>query len=137
MKTNEDRITEFNIIHNFKYDYSLMDYKHSKEKIIILCPIHGPFEQLPYSHLMGKGCPNCVGRNRSHEEFIKLSNIVHGQYTYPEKYINSITKIKIHCKKDTHGDFLQTPHSHLNGRGCPKCQGVGKTHHDFVYQANK
>ena len=28
-------------------------------------------------------------------------------------------KIKIICKK--HGDFKQTPGSHLNGSGCPKC----------------
>jgi very-short-patch-repair endonuclease len=34
-------------------------------------------------------------------------------------YIDSKTKVDIICPK--HGKFYQTPHNHLNGRGCPKC----------------
>lgn len=35
-------------------------------------------------------------------------------------YINNHTKVRIICPK--HGEFLQTPNSHLSGKGCPKCQ---------------
>lgn len=46
-------------IHNFKYDYSLVDYKTSEECVEIICPIHGTFPQLPKSHMAGKGCRDC------------------------------------------------------------------------------
>jgi len=42
-----------------KYDYSKVDYKHSKSKVVIICPIHGEFEQNPNNHLHGQGCPKC------------------------------------------------------------------------------
>jgi len=35
------------------------------------------------------------------------------------KYVNSYTKVTILCKK--HGAFLQSPRSHLSGRGCKQC----------------
>lgn len=46
-------------IHGGKYDYSLADYKRSDSKIKIICPIHGMFEQLAFSHLAGAGCQKC------------------------------------------------------------------------------
>lgn len=46
-------------IHGDKYDYSLVDYKHSQKKIKIICPEHGIFEQTPNNHLKGEGCPHC------------------------------------------------------------------------------
>ena len=52
-------IEKANKIHNNKYDYSMMNYKHSKEKVCIICPIHGEFWQKPYKHLSGQGCPIC------------------------------------------------------------------------------
>jgi hypothetical protein len=46
------------------------------------------------------------------------------QYDYSKvEYKNTTTKVIITCKE--HGDFLQTPKSHLNGCGCPEC-GKGK-----------
>jgi hypothetical protein len=42
-------------------------------------------------------------------------------YNYSKvNYINSFTKVLITCP--IHGDFEQTPSSHLSGRGCPKCK---------------
>lgn len=52
-------------IHNGKYDYSLVDYKGSLEKVKIICPIHGVYEQVAMYHLAGNGCPAC---NESHME---------------------------------------------------------------------
>ena len=42
------------------------------------------------------------------------------KYDYSKvKYVNSYTKVCIICKE--HGEFWQTPGSHLNGSGCKKC----------------
>ena len=48
-----------NKIHKNVYDYSTTDYKSSKKKVCIICPIHGEFKQIPNSHLRGHGCPKC------------------------------------------------------------------------------
>jgi len=54
-------------------------------------------------------------------DVIQKFNQVHGnRYDYSKvEYLGSQTKIIIICSD--HGEFLQIPNSHLNGRGCPKC----------------
>ena len=39
--------------HNGIYDYSLVDYNGSYEKVKIICEQHGIFEQAPFKHLSG------------------------------------------------------------------------------------
>lgn len=46
-------------IHSNNYDYSKTNYIRSKEKVLIICPEHGYFYQMPYNHLLGKGCKKC------------------------------------------------------------------------------
>ena len=46
-------------IHNDKYDYSLSNFKRTKDKIKIICPTHGLFEQILNNHMRGNGCPLC------------------------------------------------------------------------------
>lgn len=48
-----------NEVHNNYYDYSKVNYINSETKVIIICPIHGEFEQTPSNHLRGQGCPGC------------------------------------------------------------------------------
>ena len=61
--TNKLFVERAILIHNEKnYDYSKVEYVNSKNKIKIICPIHGEFEQLPHSHLRGSGCPKCFGK---------------------------------------------------------------------------
>lgn len=126
MKKNkiEKFIEDSQIIHNYKYDYSKVFYKNgSKEKITIICNIHGEFEQLPSTHLRGCGCPKCKGRNKTNIEFINKSIDVHGdKYTYEKvNYVNTTTKVVIMCTK--HGYFKQKPYHHIEGQGCPLCSG--------------
>jgi very-short-patch-repair endonuclease len=54
-----DFIDRSNEIHNFKYDYSLSEYKNIRTKVIIICKEHGNFKQIPKNHLNGQGCPRC------------------------------------------------------------------------------
>ena len=60
-------------------------------------------------------------KKRTTEEFIELARQVHGdKYDYSKTvYLNKRSKVIITCP--IHGDFEQNAHSHLNGRGCPKC----------------
>lgn len=46
--------------HGEKYDYSLVNYTHSREKVSIICSKHGVFNQEAFSHYsLGQGCPRC------------------------------------------------------------------------------
>jgi hypothetical protein len=66
-------IKEANKIHGGKYDYSQVDYKKSIEKVIIICPIHGGFEQSPNSHVSHMaGCKQCI--NKSEGQLIEFLN---------------------------------------------------------------
>ena len=54
-------------------------------------------------------------------DFIIKSKKIHGdEYDYSKvEYTNSHKQVCIICKK--HGEFWQTPNSHLNGCGCKEC----------------
>ena len=126
--TTKECIKKFKKIHGKKYNYSKVLYKFIKEKVEIICPIHGPFFQTPFNHLQGKGCKLCgyivVSKKQSSniKEFIKKAKKIHkNKFDYSNvNYINNTTKVKITCKK--HGPFFQTPNNHLQGNGCLKCQ---------------
>jgi len=57
-KTTEIFIEQAIQKHGNKFDYSKVDYKHGREKVIIICKIHGEFEQTPEKHLKN-GCQKC------------------------------------------------------------------------------
>lgn len=114
-------------VHNNFYDYSKVKYKNNISKVIITCTKHGDYEQQPQHHLNGNGCSKCsVDNSRDNiSNFIKKANKVHFyKYDYTQsKYVSARVKIKIMC--NFHGEFLQTPNSHLNGSGCPTCSKNG------------
>lgn len=114
-------------IHGDKYDYTSTTYVRAKDKVTIRCPKHGDFQQIPYSHMAGKGCIKCRGESTSKlktlnvADFVMISNKVHGhRYSYAKsKYSSSKSKITVTCH--THGDFEQEAGSHMRGTGCPSC----------------
>lgn len=55
-------------IHGDKYDYSMVNYIGTNKCVKIICKKHGIFNQIPNSHLNGKGCPIC--KNSKGENFI-------------------------------------------------------------------
>jgi len=117
-------IDEYRKAHGNKYDYSLVDLREKKIKII--CPIHGLFEQNKFSHKK-YGCWRCSVEYRASiqslgkDDFVKKSVGIHGdKYDYSlVKYKNNNTKVEIICP--IHGLFGQTPGSHMSGNGCSKC----------------
>ena len=112
-------------VHGDKYDYSKVEYINNKTKVCIICPEHGEFWQRPDKHLSrGSGCPKCGGTSKLKlSEFIEKANFLHkNKYDYSKvNYENYETKVCIICP--IHGEFWQTPHAHLNGQGCPYCNG--------------
>lgn len=58
-KANKEFNTKADKVHKNKYDYSQVNYIGVNEKIKIICPIHGEFEQKPQLHIRGHGCPAC------------------------------------------------------------------------------
>lgn len=128
-------IQKANNVHNNKYDYSEAIYVNSYTKLKIRCPLHGIFEQRPNSHVSNKdGCPTCGSLSKqakfkdSTVTFIEKAQRIHGHfYEYPRtKYGNNNNeKVIITCK--VHGDFLQAPRTHLEGKGCKLCGNLSKT----------
>ena len=114
-----------NIIHNNKYDYSLVDYKKNSIKVKIICPTHGVFKQTPAIHLKGSSCPKCFSDKMTmkQEDFVERAKIVHNnKYDYSlVEYDTCFKNIKIKCPE--HGVYIQVANDHLRGSECSKCYG--------------
>jgi hypothetical protein len=71
-KTTDQFIQESIKIHgDFRYLYDKVIYNNDREKVVIICPIHGDFTQRPNQHLRGAGCPNC-NESRGEKEISKF-----------------------------------------------------------------
>ena len=113
--------------HNGKYRYDKVVYRDSHTRVIITCPIHGDFKQLPYQHLNGHGCKKCATAltkekgSLSLDEFVSRSQACHTiQYDYSKVELNGLnSEVSIICP--THGEFKQVANTHLRGSDCPKC----------------
>lgn len=107
-----------------KYNYDLVKYKGMFIKVKIFCnTCKNYFSQAPATHLNKScGCPMCIGFYKTTEKFINESKLIHGdKYNYNKvEYTKALIKVKIICP--IHGEFLQTPNSHLSGQGCPRCK---------------
>lgn len=71
--TTEEFIRKANLKHNFYYNYEKTFYKTTKTKLIITCPKHGDFSQIPNDHLTGSGCIKCSS-NKSKKEIIWINS---------------------------------------------------------------
>jgi len=130
--TLTDAISKAKTIENCKYyDFRYVtEWLGVKHKYKFVCSKHGcEFEQSFDSLLnnQANACPQCYaeyirGRDSlTKDEFIEKAIIVHGKkFDYSKvDYVNYNTPVCIICPK--HGEFWQTPMSHLAGSGCPKC----------------
>jgi hypothetical protein len=71
--TNQQFIDMAIKIHGNKYNYDKVNYNGNKNKICIICPVHGEFWQRPDSHLWQKqGCLKCSNSKGE----IKISKIL-------------------------------------------------------------
>lgn len=109
--------------HNSFYIYTeFNELVKSSEKIKIICPIHGEFEQTLNNHMRGQGCKKCKGLEKPELNILieKFNKVHNNKYIYDNiNYLSAHKKIKIICPM--HGEFEQTPNNHKNGNGCPIC----------------
>jgi hypothetical protein len=68
--TLEEFIERAKSVHGDRYDYSKTIYKTYRDKVTIICPKHGEFEQTAENHLYGKGCPKCGNHYSKFEDDI-------------------------------------------------------------------
>ena len=90
--TKKDFIDKSIIIHNNKYDYSLI--QKLEKNVNIICKKHGIFQQRVYNHLNGQGCPSCnnsKGENMV-ETYLVQNNI---KYIKQKKFENCKNKRKL------------------------------------------
>jgi hypothetical protein len=55
------------LVHGDKYDYSFVSYDNYKSPVLIVCDVHGQFNQAPGNHLNGKGCQGCANYGYTHD----------------------------------------------------------------------
>jgi len=148
--SKEKFVEKANKVFGNKYSYENTVYKDSKSLVTINCPIHGEFNKNAAHHLNGQGCLTCSNLNhkgtfkaKDTEYFKSKAYQIHGdKYDYSlSEYKAAIQPIKIICK--IHGEFMQTPHTHLNGSGCNECGILATTHKRrstldyFILKANE
>lgn len=71
-------------------------------------------------------------QKKTTDEFVKDAKKIYGdRYDYSKVIYNgNKTKVCIVCRE--HGDFHQTPDSHLRGRGCPLCGNIKRIKHQML-----
>jgi|SRR5579859_55799 len=130
--TLEEFIDRSNKVHNFKYNYSKVVYINSQTKVIIICPVHGDFKQLPIGHYGGKGCEKCAYELKNKimsqlkiakaaEEFLGKAIAIHGNRFDYSKVVYRRHNVNVIIICPVHGEILQTPACHLIMDGCTKC----------------
>jgi hypothetical protein len=114
-----------------RFDYGSVSYIKTIIPVILRCIKHNEtFSTTPNNHLISTsngGCKSChrdvmiAQKTLPVETVLANFKLAHGDlYDYSfMKYVRQRDKILIGCKK--HGLFSQTPNSHSQGAGCPKC----------------
>lgn len=80
-------INKAKVAHGDRYDYSLVDYKKGTIKVKIQCKQHGLFEQIPDSHLQGRGCPLC-SESKGEKKVSKILSEINIDYVREKKFDN-------------------------------------------------
>lgn len=117
------------------FTYDLTNYNGlTKNKVGIICAVHGRFEQIPHTFLLANcktGCKKCgekmknQSKTKDYDNLLKSFKKIHAEkYLYPEinrlNYVNRKSKIKIICKE--HGEFIKSGQKHLSGQACFECK---------------
>lgn len=138
--------------HGDKYDYSSVEYKSQYDPVLIKCPIHGEFHQIPKSHMIGNGCRKCAYENSrkkysgvekinklNKELIVKRLKNIHKDYDYDKCEIEG-TRDKAIIKNiicPIHGEFSKRLSNHLYSKqGCNKCGSNKSNLENFIKKAN-
>lgn len=118
----EDFIKKARLVHGDRFEYTKVNYKTSSIRVVIICKDHGDFLQKPSEHLRSVGCLHCSNLAKTtKEDFLSEAERIHlGKYNYSlVEYHGVNKKVCIICQE--HGEYMQSPKSHLKGYGCRFC----------------
>lgn len=127
--TTEEFIKRAKDCHEIQYDYSKVEYINNHTDVIIICPIHGEFKQVPSVHLRPSDCPKCVEKRLGIDKRLTQDEWVaravekwEDRFDYSKTvYTTSEEKVLIRCKRHDF-EFKQLPNAHLFYKfPCPLC----------------
>ena len=127
--SNEEYITRMKALFGDQYDYSKFDYKGQREKVIIICEIHGEVE-VYLNNFIRKGCNKCAFIKRGEKRRITLNEYVrnldsrHPNVSIQFKELDQDLVSEFKCEE--HGFFQKLPRNALKS-GCPECSTRKKT----------
>jgi hypothetical protein len=125
--TKQTFIKKASKVHGDKYDYSLVNYTGYKNKVTIVCKMHGSFEQRAGHHLQGQNCKYCgystastkLRKILSEKEisFIKENYVKNGA-EFCAKNLNTTKDCVYHAaqKLKIRKNNSKLNHAHISGR---------------------
>lgn len=128
-KTVEEFIKEAKATHGDYYDYSKVEYVNTNTDVVIICPVHGEFTQIPSNHLK-HGCRKCgllktfQSNTLSHEEQAAAILKVNPNIEILGKITGDDKKVSCRCLICRHV-WEPRPYNLKNGEGCPVCAKTG------------
>lgn len=151
MHTTESIKRKITDIHGDKYGLDKVHFISTKDKVTLVCKVHGEFSAILNNVLSkGTGCIKCAeaanGRacRTTVTEFMEyVKKRFDAKYTYPQLEFESIQEtIRIICP--IHGEFTQIARDHMHSAaGCPQCGVISTANKlrsnvdEFVVKANK
>lgn len=147
IKKRKRFIKKANYIHNNFYNYRKFIYVSKKVKSIIICPIHGEFNQSPDTHVNKKcKCPLCSRIEGGIKHKIDVKDFISKAYKKHKSFYsitiselkNMTDKIPVVCPN--HGEFMIRPYFHVLGGKCPDCNKedkINKKIANFISISNK
>lgn len=129
-------------VHGNIYEYGT--YSKALNKIKIICPVHGPFDQIANDHLNGFGCPRCTTTGYSNLQIEWLDYITQKEgigilhaYNACEFKIPGIGKVDGYCEStntvyEFHGDYW---HGHPSKYDASSTHPVTKKTYGELYNS--
>lgn len=129
-KTTDDFIKDSIAVHGEgTFIYTKVKYINNKTPVILICPLHGEFEQRPDNHLHGAGCPVCryikCHQETLHKRYLEYVNHVHEKFgdkfeVIEESFTGRMKDAKYICPY--HGEFTKNANAFLQSKyGCNEC----------------
>lgn len=143
----ESELIELTESKGFEYNGFYMDNEtsHGGTTIKYICPKHRDkgiqIKRLADMRKNNGTCPYCVGKNRTHKEFVEIMNSINPNISFTSKYQKIMLDIECQCKKCGH-KWITIPNRLLNGAGCPECANKKqsssrlKSHKQFEEEIN-
>ena len=110
-RTLEEFVSLSQEVHHNKYNYDKVKYMNNTTSVIITCPLHGDFEQLPKCHLKGSGCNECSKIDAANKRIAQSK----------EKFFNEIQIID----NEHRWDYTEVIFNGTNENVILKCNGCG------------